>query len=87
MTNIQCLIRALQPEGVNFIQAVLFVQAQHDVFRHVQAVLLLPGQTFARARVTGACSVHISSILSIVLRRERKTEHAFSLEKDTYVYE
>lgn len=78
MRNKLRLLGALQPEGVNLIQAVLLIQAQHDVFHHVQATLLFPGQTFACARVTGASSVRISSTVFVftVLRRERQTENA-----------
>lgn len=64
-----------QPKGVNLIQAFLLVQTQHDVFDHVQAIPLFPGQTFACAWMTGASSVSISSTLLIVLRRKRQTEN------------
>lgn len=36
------LINAHQPECVNLIQAIVFIEAQHDVFNHVQAFLLFP---------------------------------------------
>lgn len=67
------------PEGVDLIQAVLLIQAQHDVLDHVQAFLLLPGQTFSLVRVTTASSVSISSSLFIILlftSRKRQTVNA-----------
>lgn len=69
------------PEGVDLIQAVLLIQAQHDMLDHVQAFLLLPGQTFSLARVTTALSVSISSSLFIILiliftSRKRQTVNA-----------
>lgn len=68
------LINAHQPECVNLIQAIVFIEAQHDVFHHVKAFLLFPRQTFAHARVTRSTSGCISAtifIVLIVLRRKR----------------
>lgn len=75
------------PEGVDLIQAILLIQAQHDVLDHVQAFLLLPGETLALARVTTASSVSISSSLFIILiiiftSRKRQTVNTWE-QKNT----
>ena len=77
--TMQCLIRVFWPECINFLQALIFIQIQHDVFHYVKAILLFLGQTFASTRVTRTCAVPIPSstcLLVMVLHRERQTGKA-----------
>lgn len=63
-----CLIKYKKaPESVDLIQAVVFIQTQHDVLDHVQTFLLLPGKTFTLAAVTAAWSVSSSFSLFFII--------------------
>lgn len=62
-----------KPESVNFIQPIFLIQAQHDVFHHLQATLLFPGETFACTRVTWISLLPISLTFFSILHGKRQT--------------